>query len=355
MNKEKVFTAQEKYNALRRKMKWLDKNPRAACFYFFYIARSLSRPEAEISQSEHLYERNPLSAKDLGMEEISLGVEKNKTASLTVMAPQVNLSELSKDRTDKEIEINESLGRILNTELASGSENATLGKMSISKKIMPAGFFYANGIYTPFMQGVITGTDNIIERIVKELFDKDVLTRRKLIKEINIAWAQAISDFPEAFSWLDINDEKQCLWVWDIMKKKAVAPPANPINNIQRWQFICATFDLWEGWTHEQLSYLKAGRKKMSQNFSDLLSFPQSSHKHKAVLMDELEKAWNQKLFRRQVKENNTEINLSVRVKKKLARLSEIYGESESVLVASLIEDEYAGLMVKTEKAKKHS
>ncbi len=336
-------------------MKWLDKNPRAACFYFFYIARSLSRPESEISQPEHLYERNPLSAKVLGMEKISLAVEKNKTASLTVMAPQVNFSELSKDRADKDVEINESLGRILSTELVSGSENATLGKISISKTIMPAGFFYANGIYTPFMQGIITGTDNIIERIVKELCDKDALTRRKLIKEINIAWAQAIGDFPEAFSWLDINDEKQCLWVWDIMKKKAVTPPANPINNIQRWQFICATFDLWDGWTQDQLSYLKAGRKKMSQNFSDLLSFPQFSHKHKAVLMDELEKAWSQKLFRRQVKENNTEIKLSVRVKKKLAKLSEIYGESESVLVASLIEHEYAGLMVKTEKAKKHS
>lgn len=355
MSREKVFTAQEKYKALRRKLKWLDNNPRAACFYFFYIARSLSKPELEISRPVHLYERNPLSAKVLGMEKISLGVENNKTASLSVMTSQINLNEMSADRIDTEIGMDEDLERILNTEITAGSDNAVLGKMPVSKRIMSTDFLYANGIYTPFLQGIVTGTDDSIERVVKELCDKDVLTRRKLIKEINIAWAQASSDFPEAFSWVDVNDEKQCLWVWGIMKKKAVAPPAYPINNIQRWQFICATFDLWEGWTHEQLSYLKDGRKKMSQSFSDLLSFPHSSHKHKGVLMDELEKAWSQKLFRRQVKENDTEIKLSVRVKKKLTNLSEMYGESESALVASLIEHEYAGLMVKTEKAKKHS
>ena len=98
MSREKVFTAQEKYKALRRKLKWLDNNPRAACFYFFYIARSLSKPESEISRPVHLYERNPLSAKVLGMEKISLGVEINKTASLSVMTSQINLNEMSADR-----------------------------------------------------------------------------------------------------------------------------------------------------------------------------------------------------------------------------------------------------------------
>lgn len=352
MSKEKALGAQEKYKLLKKKLRWLDKNPRAACFYFFYIARFLSEWRSAVVRQDHIDEPSQISARALGTESIELSIEKNKAATLPGMMPEFNFNQTNEG---KGYEGDELLENILNTNLESASEKSTLGKMSTPKKMMPPDFYYANGIYSPFMREMATGVDDVFECVLRELCDAETESRRKLIKAINTAWGQACGDFPEAFSWLDINDEKQCLWVWNLMKKKAVCPPINPLNNYQRWLFICATFDQWEGWTHEQLSYLKGNRKKMSQNFADLLTLPRSPLRHKAVLMGELQKAWDQKLFRRQSKENDMTIKISARTKKKLARLSEIYGESESDLMSSLIEREYAGLMVKTEKVRAHS
>lgn len=125
------------------------------------------------------------------------------------------------------------------------------------------------------------------------------------------------------------------------MKNKGVSPPLNPLNNFQRWYFICATFDLWNGWTAEQVQELTKDHKKISQQRLELMDSPCAPQKHKAVLMDELEKAWKMKLGRKTIKDHNAELILSAKIKKKLRKLSVHYNMSESDMMASLIESEY--------------
>lgn len=126
------------------------------------------------------------------------------------------------------------------------------------------------------------------------------------------------------------------------MKDKGVSPPLNPLNNFQRWYYICATFDLWKGWTNEQLDELMKGHQKISQQRLELKASSCAPLKHKTVLMDELDKAWKLKLLRKSAKEREAELKLSSKIKKKLRKLSVLYGVSESDMMASLIENEYA-------------
>lgn len=343
MSNGNEFSGQEIYDSLKKKLKWLDKDPRAAYFYFFYIARYLSELRANNVQSQHPPQHspqlNPLSAESLGMEPIELSIEKNTTATLAGMTSQVNLEELGENDIDKILE------RMLDPRLFPSSENAELGylevKPDVTQKLVLPEHNYANGVYSYFLTKIATGVENIFEGILRGFLCLGAQTRRELIKEINTSWSQAYHDFPEAFSWMDINDKKQCLWAWKAMEKKFVTPPVNPLNNYQRWHFICATFDLWGGWTNEQLIYLKESRKKISQKFSNLQETNHAPQKHKVVLMDELEKAWGQKTFRRKTKENDAVIKLPASTKKNLIRLSENYGVPALNMVISLIEREY--------------
>ncbi|WP_370549417.1 hypothetical protein NMD73_00420 [Edwardsiella tarda] len=56
--------------------------------------------------------------------------------------------------------------------------------------------------------------------------------------------------------------------------------------------------------------------------------------------MDELEKAWALKLFRKKKKEHQAVLKLPAKIKKKLTRLSEKYEISELDMMALLIESE---------------
>jgi len=58
--------------------------------------------------------------------------------------------------------------------------------------------------------------------------------------------------------------------------------------------------------------------------------------------MDELEKAWALKLFRKKEKERKAELKLPAKIKKKLTKLSALNGVSESDMLVTLIESEYA-------------
>ncbi|EMQ1049570.1 hypothetical protein QUH26_24040, partial [Klebsiella pneumoniae] len=129
-------------------------------------------------------------------------------------------------------------------------------------------------------------------------------------------------------------------WVWNTLKSKGVSPPLNPLNNYQRWYFICATFDLWNGWTNEQLEELKSKRKKVNQHFLKLMESPQSPQGHKKILMTELEKAWAQQVRRMQPKKAIDLAALPAKSKKKLAKLSGEYGESEMEILVRLIDNE---------------
>ena len=290
-------SAEEKRVWLKKKLKWLDKEPRAAFFYFFYLALYFEKVRGMCVRRTDEDFANPLSAKALDTESIDLVIVHRREGAVTSSGIAFNTL---KNISESEVSEKNSLllsepNRQENPEM---SEEELLSKFNISTLKNRT----ANGVSFPHFTENAQGVENITGCVFEILLDlklKDILG---LTNAINTAWAKAKSDFPEAFSWMDIKDEKQCLWVWNTMKKKGVSPPINPLNNYQRWHFICATFDLWKGWTHDQLEELKAGRKKASQQFLNLSASPLTFLEHKKTLLSELEKAWSLKLLRRKEK-----------------------------------------------------
>lgn len=356
IEKEKIRLRKEQAENrtwIKNKLKWLNKEPRAAFFHFFYLALYFEKFRGAGAFPEVENHVNPLSQSALGGPPLNLAIDQTpsqqpeKMATLGVIA---STFDFSSNQNKSELDVPESPKSSVKSEenslLLSHSDKQEniaidlenfLGTFNVSTlKNQPA-----NGVSFPVFANKITGVQDIAGCIINTLSDFDTKNIINFLRETSKVWTRAQEDFQQAFSWMDIKNEEQCIWVWNTMKNKGVSPPLNPLNNFQRWYFICATFDLWNGWTDEQVKELTKDHKKISQQRLELRDSPCTPQKHKAVLMDELEKAWKMKLGRKTIKNHNAELILPTKIKKKLRKLSVHYNMSESDVMASLIESEY--------------
>lgn len=339
----------EKQAWIKSRLKWLEKEPRAAFFYFFYLGAALEKARGNSIAPRNEHEVNPLSEEALGTKFIDLSIQQSKEkVKISGLMPEFDFN-APQGKTEagapelpeasEEIEKNSLLQSAPDIEKIPEKDPVELvGRFSVSAlKGKPA-----RGVSFPSFSQRVMGMENIHGCIINTLSEFDIRNVAKFIKEMGNAWTIAQEDFQQAFSWMDIKNKEQCVWVWNTMKEKGVSPPLNPLNNFQRWHFICATFDLWQGWTNDQIDELTKNQKKISPQRLDLKMSSCEPRKHKAVLMDELEKAWALKLFRKKEKERKAELKLPAKIKKKLTKLSALNGISESDMLVTLIESEYA-------------
>lgn len=342
----------EKYAWLKNKLKWLNKEPRAAFFFFFSLGINFqkSRSDSVVPKAENY--ADPLSAEALGTKSLKMAIDKTpvrqpeERATIGGITPDFDFN-FHQDKSESDaqeiLEVQETSEKnSLMKTTPSTQENLKEDINEIIKKLNVSRLNNkpANGVSFPHFAQYFTGVEDIPDYIIKTLSRFDTEKVIVFIKETKDAWVSVQEEFQQAFSWVDIKNEQQCIWVWNTMKDKGVCPPINPLNNFQRWHFICATFDLWQGWTNEQLDELTRGHKQISPQRLELKSSLCPPGKHKAVLMDELEKAWALKLFRKKKKEHQAVLKLPAKIKKKLTRLSEKYEISELDMMALLIESE---------------
>ncbi|NHB89134.1 hypothetical protein [Photorhabdus tasmaniensis] len=338
--------AEEKRERLKNKLKWLDKEPRAAFFYFFYLALYFEKMRGQLIGQKVEHDINPLSAKALGTEMIAMEIShpRDDRPMIGGMTTNTDLDYLQKSES-KTTEADEKNSLLLSH--SDGYEKPEIGLDELLKKfdISTLKNKPANGVFFPSFVSDFAGVEDILEYITETLLNPQIDDPVALMKKINKTWSSVYSDFPKAFSWMDIKNEDQCIWVWDTLKEKGVSPPLNPLNNYQRWYFICATFDFWNGWTSEQLEELKNKRKKANQHFLELKASSQAPQKHKKVLMTELEKAWLQQVRRTKSVSTVDLTTLPAKSKKKMAKLSGGYGISEMEMLVTLIDNEYIAII----------
>lgn len=160
------------------------------------------------------------------------------------------------------------------------------------------------------------------------------------INEINKRWVAVYSQFPDAFSWIDRSNEQQAIWLIKFMRKKLVSVPLKPLNNMQRINFIIATFDSWGGWDDQQLAKLKESRAKVSSSFSALIeNF--DIYNHKVVFLQEVDKAWKQKELRSKKKNEKPKVQLTVKTLEYLLFIAQVHELSPKEMLNALIADAY--------------
>lgn len=228
---------------IKNKLKWLNKEPRAAFFFFFYLGINFqkSRSDSIVPKAENY--AYPLSAEALGIKSIRMAIDKTpvrqpeERATIGGITSDFNFnSHQDKSESDAQeiLDVQEKLEKnsLMNT-VSVIQENP---KEDIDKIINKLNTYKlnnkpANGVSFPYFVKDFTGIEDIPAYIIKTLSFLDINNVLRFIKETNEAWVRAQEDFQQAFSWMDIKNEQQCIWAWNTMKDKGVSPPVNPLNN----------------------------------------------------------------------------------------------------------------------------
>lgn len=191
----------------------------------------------------------------------------------------------------------------------------------------------------------VTNTDvipDVMEKIIDTILKMYPSTRLadQAITEVMGAWANASNQFPRAFSWLDKNNEEQCLWVWEQMRKKYISIDTKPISCEQRYHFIIAIFDNWTGWSDEQLGYLKENKRRKNGKLISHGLGNTGVLSHKEILLVELSKAWEQKSRRKKIKETSPPLKLNKLYQKRLGQIAESKSMTLDEALKCLIDSE---------------
>ncbi|HDT4928061.1 hypothetical protein NFK84_02480 [Enterobacter ludwigii] len=269
------------------RLKWLRKNPRAMHFFLFRL----------------------LANKNLALVNTSIRT-KLDMPQLNVHTPDVVMSPQNTVKINNKGEIN--------------LQDLDINLQDLDLNFSPPKCEQANGL--DFSR--ITNTDvipDVMEKIIDTILKMYRSTRLadQTITEVMGTWANVSNQFPRAFSWLDKNNEEQCLWVWEQMRKKYISIDTKPISCEQRYHFIIAIFDNWKGWSDEQLGYLKENKRRKNEKLISHGLGNASIVSHKEILLEELGKAWEQKSRRKKIKDTAPPLKLNKTYQKKLSQIAE--------------------------------
>lgn len=298
----------KKTQRLASRLKWLRKNPRARHFFLFHL---LTKKTVALASA------NIRTTPDV----LKLHVHDPKV----VMSPQ-NTGEMN---NKSEINI----------------QDLDLGLEELDINLVLPKCDQANGL--DFSR--ITNTDvipDVMEKIIDVILNmyRSPRLADQVITEVVVAWANASNQFPSAFSWLDKDNEEQCLWVWEQMRKKYISIDTKPISCEQRYHFIIAIFDNWKGWSNEQLGYLKENKRRKGEKLISHGLGSASSLNYKEILLEELGKAWEQKSRRKKIKDTVPPLKLNKLYQKKLSQIAESKSITLDEALKCLIDSELSRL-----------
>lgn len=298
----------KKTQRLASRLKWLRTNPRARHFFLFHL---LTKKTVALASA------NIRTTPDV----LKLHVHDPKV----VMSPQ-NTGEMN---NKSEINI----------------QDLDLGFDELDISLVLPKCDQANGL--DFSR--LTNTDvipDVMEKIIDVILNmyRSLRLADQAITEVVVAWANASNQFPSAFSWLDKDNEEQCLWVWEQMRKKYISIDTKPISCEQRYHFIIAIFDNWKGWSNEQLAYLKENKRRKGEKLISHGLGSASSLNHKEILLEELGKAWEQKSRRKKIKDTVPPLKLNKLYQKKLSQIAESKSITLDEALKCLIDSELSRL-----------
>lgn len=286
------------------RLKWLRKNPRAMHFFLFRL----------------------LANKNLALVSTNIRT-KLDMPQLHVHDPDVTMCPQNTGKINNKGEIN--------------FQDLDINLQDLDLNFSPPKCEQANGL--DFSK--VTNTDvipDVMEKIIDTILKMYPSTRLadQAITEVMGAWANASNQFPRAFSWLDKNNEEQCLWVWEQMRKKYISIDTKPISCEQRYHFIIAIFDNWTGWSDEQLGYLKENKRRKNGKLISHGLGNTGVLSHREILLVELSKAWEQKSRRKKIKETSPPLKLNKLYQKRLGQIAESKSMTLDEALKCLIDSE---------------
>ncbi|WP_436873416.1 hypothetical protein [Kosakonia sacchari] len=331
------MASESQSNDVKAKMKWLKNNQRAAWFYLFHLLKAMEKegiPGA--SGNDTISSKKSLSS---GLSEINHSdfILNNNNQYASIDMPISNTDFTNSDLSGKgktevvtSSNINDDLGQISGFDIDSFS-----GVSGLTSNENDFSFLTFNG-------EIIQGVPDVYDTI-EHIFSLPGTNQiNRMLNDVNSKWIRVYDAFPDPFSWVDINDEDQCLWVLRYMSKKLIQLPLKPKNNAQRWCFISAAFDLWNGWDEKQRKRLNAERGRAKPIPPEGILTPWvNTVMYKRFLLTEMEKAWKQKQFRKDNKSKKMTITLPRKSQEQLEYISERHSVAPLGMLKKLIKEAY--------------
>lgn len=286
------------------RLKWLRTNPRARHFFLFHLLtkKTVALASANIRTLPDVPQFH-VHDPEVVMSPQNMGEMNNKS--------EINIQDL--DLYLQELDINLVLPKC---DQANGLDFSRIKNTDVIPDVM----------------------EKIIDVILKMY--QSARLADQVITEVVVAWANASNQFPSAFSWLDKNNEEQCLWVWEQMRKKFISIDTKPISCEQRYHFIIAIFDNWKGWSDRQLGYLKENKRRKDGKFISHGLGNTGALSHKEILLEELSKAWEQKSRRKKIKDTSPPLKLNKLYQKRLSQIAESKSMTLDEALKCLIDNE---------------
>lgn len=137
--------------------------------------------------------------------------------------------------------------------------------------------------------------------------------KKMYLNELKQIWLQ-VENAPYPFSWLDRNNEEQCIWTWRYLKKAGIPHPMlYPLNNLERYHSIYAAFDFWK-----------------------------VSHQDKNSFILKINNAWGQRKHQNShISGDAPSISIKKSTNKKLLALSKKHNKGTNDIIEMLISQEY--------------
>lgn len=316
------------------RLKWLKTNPRAMHFFLFHLLTKTTSSANDSIQQRKSKLAPPSPGYDPGvtLSAENMGGEKSYETKFLMSQYVPDMPEGVDTKENSKVE------HVQPQTLMTTAGNK---KTTNSQRQERLKCYQANGL--DFSR--IKNSDVIpdaMERAIDILltFYPSINLRDKVITEVVSAWANVSNQFPNVFSWLDKNNEKQCQWVWEQMRKKYISIDTKPVSFEQRYHFIIAIFDNWTGWSHEQLGYLKENKRRKDGKLISHGLGNTSALSHKEILLEELGKAWEQKSRRKKNKDTASPLKLNKIYQKKLSQIAEDKSMTLDEALKCLIDNE---------------
>ncbi|CNH31450.1 Uncharacterised protein [Yersinia pseudotuberculosis] len=311
----------ERLQSQASRLKWLKRNPRAMHFFLFHLltkTAALANGSIRNTKSE-LAPPYPGYDPGVTLTAENMGGKKSYETKFLMSQYDPDMQDGMGNKKNIEVESYQPQRSITIEEAVAGNKKETNSQRQERLKCYQAnGLDFSRIKNTNVIPDVLGGIIEVIMAFYSSLNSRD-----KVIKEVVYAWANASNQFPNAFSWLDKNNEKQCQWVWEQMRKKYISIDTKPISCEQRYHFIIAIFDNWKGWSDEQLGYLKENKRRKDGKLISHGLGNASALSHKEILLEELGKAWEQKSRRKKIKDTAPTLKLNKIYQKRLNQIAE--------------------------------
>lgn len=321
---------------VKKRLNWLKNDPRATCFYLFKLLMLLENErKSQVKKNNTPVDRINSSHLLTSTTSINLSLTKENEITLGVKTGNFNFEKYTSDN-----HLVEALSEPMPGYQVTPAEAFTdLKEPSENIPLVEPVFISESGPRFENFSAEVNGKLNLYDMVLSILMRPEKDTTKEIIARINAEWVDVYEKKPEPFAWVDMNNEKQCLWVMQYMKKNHLGIPLKAVNNNQRWHYIVATFDVWCGWSDNDIVRLASNSKKTKKNKSTLFSdLEKSPEQRKVEFLARMEKAWQQKEFRKHNKNENALIKITQSSMKKLNALSEFYSIPPGKILKQLID-----------------